>query len=86
VGDRADKTQAQQHPSFLQFPRGESHQDSKLEASSSSPLPILMRVFSIQSLTGVAAEVTQSSTQTEKAQPAAGKVLRAQTSGEYLLC
>lgn len=43
-----------------------------------------MSPFSIQTLTGVAAEVTQSSTQTEKAQQAAGKVLRAQAPGDYL--
>lgn len=43
-------------PSF-QFPGGENHQ-RKLEASSSS-LPILIRVLSIQSSAGVAAEVAQ---------------------------
>lgn len=43
-----------------------------------------MRVFSIQSLAAVAAEVTQNSTQTEKAQQVAGKMLRAQAPGEYL--
>lgn len=43
-----------------------------------------MRVFSIQSLIGVAPEVTQSSPQIEKSQQAAGKMLRAQAPGEYL--
>lgn len=42
---------------FFQFPGGESHQ-RKLEASSSS-LPILIRVLSIQSSAGVPAEGAQ---------------------------
>lgn len=41
-----------------------------------------MRVFSLQSL--AVADVTQSSTQTEKTQQAAGKVLPAQAPREYL--
>lgn len=65
---------------FFQFPGGENHQ-RKLEASSSW-LPILIRVLSIQSSAGVAAEVAQLSS--NRAQHAHREKLRAQAPGEYL--